>query len=175
MKNKPAVVLLLWFCFFQSQAFCQDFISKEAAEDSNRKMDDIDYSQQWSSLNEEQPIPVGGTIYTITNLEAASEEIETSRYRKERIWEIKKYIYTGFEDGSIKVLYSSSYERDVEDTMVRYGSGTDSGSRTKGGTETKDISIRLDSKKRGLLDTVDAKTFIVTVVDEDNRITVEER
>ena len=169
MMTKPAAVFLLLLFFFRPDALSQDFISKETAEDSGREIGIVDYTKEWGSVNKVQPVSIGGQIYTITKLEAESEEVEEGRYRKERRWEIRKYTYTGFEDDSIKVLYSRSNENEIQDTMVRFDAGPKG--RTQGSTDTKEISIPLDSKRQGRLETVDGKTLILTVVDENGRIT----
>jgi len=124
-------------------------------------------------LKSKMSITAGEKIYTITHMELKSTQIEQGRYRKERTWEIKKYVYAGIGYGNIKISYSKVYDHDVEDSMVRFGSDSDTGSDQKILDKTE-IRLPLDNRNQALLKTLDDKTIIITLV-EDDKITAEEK
>jgi hypothetical protein len=144
-----------------------DDVSQDAGEDSN-------YLEEWNSINKDQPIAEGGKIYSITSLEKKSLLIEKGRYRKERIWKTKKYVYEEFLYGSIKIVYTSTDQHDIEDSMVRYDSALEPKGRSKVKIDSREIVIPLNNKRQASLETVDGKTLIITVVGRSNKITVEE-
>ena len=139
------ILLILGLFFFQAAGLTQDnfifdtspekdipeavlvpgMVSRERSADTAIEAgEDANYLEEWSSINKKQPIGEGEKIYSITSMEKKSVEVEKGRYRSERTWKTKKYVYDEYLYGSIRVVYTSTDQYDVEQEETWSWSGT---------------------------------------------------
>jgi hypothetical protein len=194
--RRRVFLLILGLLFFQAAGLAQEnFIQQRSVQDvpakeeglapgmvSRERADEVildagedaNYFEEWSAVTKVQPIAEGDKIYSITSLEKKSTEIERGRFRRERIWKTKKYVYDAYLYGSIKVVYMATDQYDIQDSMVRYDAASEPKGRSEVKKDTQEIILPLDNRRQATLETVDGKRLIITVLERSTRITVEE-
>ncbi|MFC1624312.1 hypothetical protein ACFL28_03225 [Candidatus Omnitrophota bacterium] len=174
---KVLSVFILLFCLFQSSSLLEAGVlvsGKDSAEDSSAlssgskassapKASVEDYTGESGQINPNQPIPMGEEIYRI--VETDLETKDSGNYISTAT-DVTTYTYVRFEYNKIKILRENKYESNTLDFSVSPEP------KTEEKVKTKDLSMPVDDKKQALLETVDGRELIITVVDEDKRITV---
>ncbi len=166
---KVSLVFSLFFCLSQlnslSEAVVLDSGSKVSTEDSTPKASVGEPAKGFGQINSNQLFSIGEEIYRKTDMEL--ETGESDGYVK-TMTDLTIYTYVGFENNRIAILQENKYETDILDFS------SSSEPKTEAKVKTKSLSLPVDDKKQVLLETVDGKELLITIIDEDNRITVEE-
>ncbi|MFC1631526.1 hypothetical protein ACFL2I_03125 [Candidatus Omnitrophota bacterium] len=164
---KRLLTLALLFCLFQAAASAQVLSSggpKDASTAATKGVGELSTSvNEFGLISQDQPIGVGGEIYRFTKIDLTSNE--DGSYLKS-ISDTSIYTYTGFRYNRIEVLGEHKHDS----SLVSVGAEPE----TEEKVETEDISLDADEKKQAWLEIADGKKLLITVVDENNRITARE-
>ena len=144
-----------------SKASTEDSASKASTEE---KASVGEPAEVFGRINSSQLFSVGEEIYRESNMEL--ETSESNDYIK-TITDVTIYTYVRFRNNKITILQENLYTTDILDL------NSSPEPKTEQKVNTKNLSIPVDHKKQGLLETVDGKELVITIVDEDKRIAVE--
>ncbi len=179
---KALLVFILFFCLFQmnslSEAAVLDSSSKSStgssalsssSESKASSAPTASVSKPASTvldgINSNQPLSPGTEIYRKTEMELESSE--SNDYIK-TVTDLTIYTYIRFENNEIKILQENNHVIDILD----FTSSPEP--KTEEKVKVKHLSIPIDREKQASLETIDGKELVITIVDEDNRITVRE-
>lgn len=158
-----AIAIIVFSCCFMFDAASKELISKEEGHPQGLSSN---FKEQ-NLINPNQPISVDEEIYSIMQEVLNPQSFD---YSKVRVWEIEKYIYKGFENGSLRVLYQKVHEEESVYTFSAYEPEINEAKTIK----EQIFWLPVNQYRQGILIAINGEKIVLTLVDESERITAQE-